>query len=249
MEIVYTNNNTQSLATIHLSKTLQLYLSQRASSIKLSKCIDGELPVANAFLHLEKGRGFSASKEFSVDFDEVKAEDFYVVYLNVDQKAIKARAKIDTIDRLADLLYDWLEATLELAMIKEKYFEVECFSPIKDLAEDDIWNKIKCRFFAKAKFYLVHESQWTTQYNTMLEVLSKDSRCKQYTPFTSHYRLHLNNEEKSLPWYYILPTSDEKYLVARQSGMISEASQIAEIFDSLEQALVFYLDVLKSLKN
>ena len=246
--IIYHTGNHPATPTIHLSATLQQFLKAQGSNIQLDKDQHGELSIGNAWIKQESGRGFSASSECDIEFVE---PDFYTIYLSVDQFQL-ARAKVVELEQLAHLIYDWMEKELALPLLVEKYSVIELFTPISGLSakKAQAWNNIKHTFFCQAPFGQSNHRDWIHQYNEMLEVLSNHPKLDKYTPFTSHFRLHLNNASKSLPWHFIHPLENGKFQVAEQRGIspIAEASIVDERFETLEEAIQFYVALFKKLE-
>lgn len=237
---------------VHLSKTIQHYLRKNGSEILLNKTIHNELPTDGAFINVKKGRCFRASKEYDFDIFEIESLDdildFYIIYLMEDRTCI-GRAKFMDLKDLCRIIFDWMENGNEIEQLKAKFKQLEIFEPIKGLTADKSqeWNRIKNFIFSDSLFHLSSATTWMTNYDRMLEKLSRNKFFQKFTPFTSHYRLHLNRKDKDLPWYYIVPTKEGKYIVARQSGIIEEELHEKE-FETLDNAIEYYCEILTQLE-
>ena len=237
--------------TIHLSQTIQNYLETRGSKIKLDIPNDGKLPIGYAYIFKEIGRSFSADKSFDID-SETEELDFYTIYLRID-KYYYGRAKIFELEKIANLIYDWMEEAMKIELLQKRYSEIEIFQPITGLSKEksEVWNRIKNFFFSHSSFDQSRNKKWIEQYEEMLEILSKSKKLEKFIPFTSHFRLHLNNKDKSLPWHYIYPYEDGKYGVTKQIGiraLSGEKPEIDETFDSIDEAIDYYAELLKRLE-
>lgn len=248
-EIIYTSKINKQNPIVHLSKTIQNHLFKKGSKIKLDKAIGGELSITHAFIFENDGKGFRASDEFLLCAEEGDVIDFYVIYLTKNKLSV-ARARVDELEVLSNIVYDWIERDFEIDKMQKKYPKLDVFQPIRGLSEEKskVWNEIKNFIFRYTNFYIKNEMIWVKPYNEMLEKLSKNPKFDKYTPFTSHYRLHLNDKNKSLKWHYIITTTEEKYQVAEQSTIVENAAKVNEIFDSLDEAMDFYHKLLSKLE-
>ncbi|MEO1517890.1 MAG: hypothetical protein AAFV95_22910 [Bacteroidota bacterium] len=233
------------------------YFGKRNVRIDLDKGPDGKLsPAYASFQKLKKGkRGFWAESTFSYnwsgkenDFTTFPEENAFVLFLAEDQQFL-ARMATKNMELIPPFVFDWLQEKKELQELDPSEEHLTLFVPFEhpDVERIKPWNKIKNHMvFIQPNFFEFKKKQWQKDYAKMLQAMHQNDYLFQYTPYTSHYRLILNNESQTLPTIYILPTAERGFTVAQEanSRLGEKPFFESESFFDIDEAVGFYAEML-----
>lgn len=180
---------------MQLSKELQKHLELVNSRIELAKTIDNELPENYAF-YKPLGR-----KNFRVEFGETQNDYSVVLFERTNNRNYEMcyfRGIINSLDRLSELINDWIEDNMSIELIDEKFPELEQFqSDEYECPNEEIermWNYIKNTAFNDTEFW--KHKDWEERFVKLVAVAKRKEEWKKYYPFTSHYMLRFSLDSK-----------------------------------------------------
>jgi hypothetical protein len=238
---------------VHLSKEIQRRLDELKSNVKLAPTIDGTFPDKYSFY-------FKTGRSFRTEFASTNNDFSIVLYERTDQQNYEncfARGLFTNLERLANVIYLWVDKQKGISDIKCNFDELELYSdfeitnPNQDI--DKAWTKVKNIFFNDTEFW--KQTEWNERYLQMLNEAKRHNAFENYFPFTSHYWLRFSiDKELKETWplgIHIIPTvfSEEvpeslgKFYVSYNDKPMG-----GKFFETVKEGLDFYADKLKEVK-
>ena len=234
---------------MNLTKEIQKHLMSVSSKLELATTIDGEMPSKYAFYKPKRKRSFRTElrKEEAgyslVLFEVGNGRDYEFCYF---------RSVLDSLERLTNILIDWVENELSVTEIYEKYENLEKFKDYEyahsNIEIEEKWLKVKNMAFNDLKFW--QKLDFHKRYEIMLSTAKKRKEFEKFYPFTSHYwlrfSLDIKNQETWVLDLNIVPVCESEngeYLVN-----IPEKVNNQFYFNDIEKALDFYSQKLTEYK-
>ena len=183
--------------TINLQKTLDAI----DSSVKLAETIDGTKPNDYAFFHPEKDRDFSvkistSGKKHILSLSEHQRD------LELSFQFYHFKGTIDSIERTAQLIKDWVDLEEGIDKISLNYPEIGRFEVYTrqhpNTKIEKYWLKVKNKIF---RDYSEENEDYKERYYQMLDMAKMRQEWQNYYPFTSLNWLRFSlNEELTHTW-------------------------------------------------